>query len=251
MKTLLKLIGFFVIFVLLFSCIQQKERNNERIGSLMNSLDQACYSGIVLNTLDGKTLDANQAYLDMLGYSLAEIQEITFQELTPKKWHEMERELFEQVLKQGYSGVYEKEYIRKDGTIFPTRHQAWLIYDEEGKPSRLFGMVQDITPKPEDEIIGSWLRAVEAKDVTFNAQVIFNEDKSFDFIVLDEGTNHTNTSGHNLFQDNQITFVDDDCPEPGIYKFEIKEDELIITVLKDSCKPRITAWAGTWSKKSE
>ncbi len=251
MKTIFKLIGFTLIFVLLVSCIQQKERNNERIDTLMNSLDQACYSGIVLNTLDGKTLDANQAYLDMLGYRLDEIREITYQELTPQKWLEMEQELFQKVLKQGYSGVYEKEYIRKDGTIFPTRHQAWLIYDEEGKPSRLFGMVQDITPKPEDDIIGSWLRAVEAEDVTFNAQVIFNEDKTFDFIVLDEGTNHTNTSGENLFEENQITFIDSDCPEPGIYKFEIKEDELIITVLNDSCKPRITAWDGIWTRISE
>ena len=251
MKTIFKIFGFGLIFILLVSCIQQKARNNERIDTLLNSLDQACYSGIVLNTLDGKTLDANQAYLDMLGYRLDEIREITYQELTPKKWHEMEQELFEEVLKQGYSGVYEKEYIRKDGTIFPTRHQAWLIYDDEGKPSRLFGIVQDITPKPEDEIIGSWLRAVEAKDVTFNAQVIFNADYESWDSKINEGTNHTNTSGHNLFQDNQITFVDDDCPEPGIYKFEIKEDELIITVLKDSCKPRITAWDGAWTRKSE
>ncbi|NQV19432.1 MAG: PAS domain S-box protein [Armatimonadetes bacterium] len=251
MKTLLKFLGFGLIFILLISCIQQKERNNERIDTLLNSLDQACYSGIVLNTLDGKTLDANQVYLDMLGYSIAEIREITFQELTPKEWHEMEQELFEKVLKEGYSGVYEKEYIRKDGTIFPTRHQAWLIYDDEGKPSRLFGIVQDITPKPEDEIIGSWLRAVEAEDITFNAQVVFNEDKTFDFIVLDEGTNHTNTSGENLFKGNQITFIDADCPEPGIYQFEIKEDILIITVLSDSCKPRTVAWDGAWTRKSE
>ncbi len=242
---------FTMIFILFVSCIQQQESNTERIYTLMNSLDQACYSGIVLNTLDGKTLDANQFYLDMLGYSLDEIREITYQELTPKKWHEMEQKLFEKVLKQGFSGVYEKEYIRKDGTIFPTRHQAWLIYDAEGNPSRLFAIVKDITPKPEEMIIGSWLKAVEAEDITFNAQADFNEDKSFDFIVLDEGTNHTNTSGYNLFQENQITFVDEDCPEPGIYEFEFKEDKLIITVLNDSCKPRITAWAGAWTKKNE
>ena len=47
-------------------------------------------------------------------------------------------------METGYSGVYEKEYIRKDGSIFPIRIQAWLIMDEKHKPSRLLGIVQDI-----------------------------------------------------------------------------------------------------------
>lgn len=106
--------------------------------------------GIVINSLDGMTLDENKAYLKMLGYTSEEIRSITYQELTPAKWHLMEHNLFEKVMKTGYSGVYEKEYIRKDGSIFPIRIQAWLIMDERHKPSRLLGIVQDISSEKKE-----------------------------------------------------------------------------------------------------
>ena len=77
----------------------------------------------------------------------------TYQELTPAKWHLKEHNLFEKVMKTGYSGVYEKEYIRKDESIFPIRIQAWLIMDEKHKPSRLLGIVQDISGEKKEEEI--------------------------------------------------------------------------------------------------
>ncbi|NQU19039.1 PAS domain S-box protein [bacterium] len=49
--------------------------------------------------------------------------------------------------KTGYSGVYNKEYIRKNGTVFPIRMQAWLTRDEKGVPSRLLGIVRDVSKK--------------------------------------------------------------------------------------------------------
>jgi len=101
--------------------------------------------GIVINSLDGMTIVANQAYLAMMGYAAGEIKSITYQQLTPAKWHAMEQELFQKVLKTGYSGFYEKEYIRKDGSVFPIRIHTWLMMDEEQKPYRLFGLIQDIS----------------------------------------------------------------------------------------------------------
>ena len=48
----------------------------------------------------------------------------------------------EQVMKRGYSDEYEKEYIRKDGTVFPISTWAWLIRDENGKPKRIWGIIK-------------------------------------------------------------------------------------------------------------
>ena len=110
---------------------------------LVNELKKDKGEGIVINSLDGTTIVANSNYLKMLGYTSDEIKSITYQELTPSKWHAMEAKLFKKVMKTGYSGIYKKEYIRKDGTIFPIRIQAWLIMDNNHKPSRLFGIVQN------------------------------------------------------------------------------------------------------------
>ena len=126
---------------------KQLEESEQRYKTLTLALEEASRDGIVINSLDGMTIDANQAYLDMLGYTLEEIKQITYQQLTPQKWHKMEQDLFNLVMKRGYSGIYKKEYIRKDGTIFPVRVQAWLIRDEQGEPYRLLGIVRDLSEK--------------------------------------------------------------------------------------------------------
>ncbi|MCD6574262.1 MEKHLA domain-containing protein, partial [Candidatus Aerophobetes bacterium] len=126
---------------------KQLEESEQRYKTLTLALEEAIRDGIVINSLDGMTIDANQAYLDMLGYTLEEIKQVTYQQLTPQKWHKMEQDLFNLVMKRGYSGIYKKEYIRKDGTIFPVRVQAWLIRDEQGEPHRLLGIVRDLSEK--------------------------------------------------------------------------------------------------------
>jgi hypothetical protein len=41
-------------------------------------------------------------------------------DLTPQKWHAFEADVVTQQVKgRGYSDVYEKEYQRRDGTVFP------------------------------------------------------------------------------------------------------------------------------------
>ena len=48
--------------------------------------------------------------------------------------------------KDPYSGVYQKEYIRKDGTAFPIEVRVWLIRDDKGEPSGIWGFVSRYFP---------------------------------------------------------------------------------------------------------
>ncbi len=102
--------------------------------------------GIVMTDMEGNIVQCNRAYLDMLGYTEAEIKAMTYIQLTPEKWRRMEEEIVEsQVLVKGHSDEYEKEYIRKDGQVFPISLRVWLIRDESGEPSGMWGVVRDIT----------------------------------------------------------------------------------------------------------
>lgn len=119
------------------------------------SLFESSLDGIVVIGLEGKIVEANQAYLDMLGYTLQEARELTYAQLTPEKWHEMEMNIVhEQILTRGYSDEYEKEDIRKDGTLVPISVRRWLIADESGSPIGMWNITRDITERKraEDEL---------------------------------------------------------------------------------------------------
>lgn len=106
--------------------------------------------GFVMVNLDGGIIDANQAFCQMLGYTLEELQQIkNFYEFTPERWREWERKEIwnKRLLQQGYSGIYEKEYIRKDGSVFPVELQSYTVFDKEGNPYYLWGVSRDITEK--------------------------------------------------------------------------------------------------------
>lgn len=111
--------------------------------------------GLVATDIDGHILECNQAYIDMLGYSRDDARKLTYQQITPQKWHTMETKIVKElIIGRGYSDEYEKEYIRKDGTVFPISIRVWVIRDEDGKPKGMWGIIRDITEykRTEEEI---------------------------------------------------------------------------------------------------
>jgi PAS domain S-box-containing protein len=53
----------------------------------------------------------------------------------------------DQVVARGYSEVYEKEYRRKDGTVFPAELRTFLIRDRSGRPVAMWAIVRDVTER--------------------------------------------------------------------------------------------------------
>ncbi|MCF8041557.1 MAG: PAS domain S-box protein [Desulfarculaceae bacterium] len=82
----------------------------------------------------------------MVGYSRKQLRKKTYQELTPAKLYDLEKKLRdEQIMQKGWCEVYEKQYIKSDGTVFPVRTQSWLVRDETGRPLFLLGIIRDIS----------------------------------------------------------------------------------------------------------
>ncbi|TXT65977.1 MAG: putative Histidine kinase [Promethearchaeota archaeon] len=111
-------------------------------------LFESSRDGIAMTNLDGKITECNQAFLDMLGYSKEEITQKSYEDITVTKWHKMEENIIQtQVMKRGYSDEYEKEYIKKEGEIFPINIKTWTRCDKSGKIIGLWAIVRDITEK--------------------------------------------------------------------------------------------------------
>jgi len=100
----------------------------------------------------GKIIEFNPAFRAMLGYLAEELLNLTYEDLTPAKWHKIEKRILcEQVDKRGYSDLYEKEYIKKDGQIISVELMTYLRYDKEGITSGYWAIVRDITEKKLEE----------------------------------------------------------------------------------------------------
>jgi PAS domain S-box-containing protein len=115
---------------------------------LFNLLSESIMDAYVSVDMTGNILQYNEIYRSMLGYEAEELYSKTYTDLTPEKWHSKERKIVEeQVIPRGYSEVYEKEYLRKDGTVFPIELRTQLIRDDEGKPSIMWAIIRDITER--------------------------------------------------------------------------------------------------------
>jgi PAS domain S-box-containing protein len=112
------------------------------------NLFESSLDGIAMVDQQGKITDCNQAFLNMVGFSKNEVKNLTYQDLTSAKYHEMEEDILEnQVQKRGYSDEYEKEYIRKNGEKFPVSLKTWKINDKNGGFCGYWAIVRDITEK--------------------------------------------------------------------------------------------------------
>jgi len=98
--------------------------------------------------LQGHIVEHNTTFQEMLGYTEAEIRNLTYQDLTPQEWHAMEaRIVAEEVIPLGYSRIYEKGYFRKDGSVFPVELRTNLLRGEQGQPTGMWALIRDITER--------------------------------------------------------------------------------------------------------
>ncbi len=133
----------------LFSDITKRRQQEEKLyqsEARYRMLHESMRDAFVYVRMDGRILDFNNLYCKMLGYSPEEIQTLTYQSLTPERWHAYEDAIVrDQIIGRGYSDIYEKEYRRKDGTIFPVELRTILARDSAGTPIGMWGIVRDIT----------------------------------------------------------------------------------------------------------
>lgn len=115
-------------------------------------LFESMQDAVATVAMDGRIQDCNNIFLEMLGYSREEIHGLIYLDLTPAPWHEIEKEIInQQVVPRGYSDVYEKEYRRKDGTVFPVELKAFLMRDQSGCPLYMGAIIRDITERKKIE----------------------------------------------------------------------------------------------------
>jgi PAS domain S-box-containing protein len=77
--------------------------------------------GIMIWVVEGRIIEANEAFLDMLGYSREDLisGRIRWTELTPAEWRDADERAIAELKATGTVRPREKEYFRKDGSRVP------------------------------------------------------------------------------------------------------------------------------------
>ncbi len=139
--------------------------------------------GIALNEMDGSFVEANQGFLDMIGYTADECRQLTYWQLTPEEYSAQEAAQLESLSTTGRYGPYEKEYIHKDGHRVGVLLNGTIIRDRDGN-QRIWSIVQDITERKQAE--EALNRFKSTLDVTKDCVFMF-EPSSLKFFYVNQG----------------------------------------------------------------
>ncbi len=114
----------------------------------IDQLKESLTSGYVAIDQNGRIIEFNEAYRKIFGYETSELMKLSWQDLTLEKSQGLEAKIFsEQVFTRGYSDIYEKECVRKDGSIVPVEKRAFITKDRHGKVSSIWAIVNDISDR--------------------------------------------------------------------------------------------------------
>lgn len=105
--------------------------------------------GLALCQMDGRLVDVNPAFAKVIGYSIDEVMELSYWQITPKKYATQEQAQLDHLIAYGHYGPYEKEYRHKDGHLIPVRLHGTLF--EKDGVSYIWSSVQDTSIEQEAE----------------------------------------------------------------------------------------------------
>ena len=97
---------------------RDSEQELQAIELRFRQVAESSLIGIVFFGVDGAVVGANDAFLELIGYSRDELGagRINWHSLTPPEYAGLDREMIATLQSTGSCPVFEKEYIRKDGS---------------------------------------------------------------------------------------------------------------------------------------
>ncbi len=106
--------------------------------------------GIALTDMNGKYIEFNDAFRLITGYTEDELNQLDYWKLTPEKYKDLEMFQLKSLSETRKYGPYEKEYLRKDGTLIPIRLRGVLLTGKDGIDF-IWSLVEDITHQKEQQ----------------------------------------------------------------------------------------------------
>ena len=165
--------------------IQQDEIAVPNGEAMFDALFGQAAVGVAVGSIEGRFLRANDALCRMLGYSEQELLQRTVRDITHADDLESNLEFREQILSgQAQSRVYDKRYLRRDGSPIWVQIVGTVVRDGSGAPQCLVALVYDITElkSAQDALRGSERRF--RRMVELSSDWYWIQDENLRFLEL-------------------------------------------------------------------
>jgi PAS domain S-box-containing protein len=177
--------------------------------SKIRRLVEANIIGVFLGDFDGRILEANDAFLGIVGYDREDLAagRVNWKDLTPPDWRQRDAQWIEEHKQSGVRLPIEKEYFRKDGSRVPILLGS-ATFEQGGNQSVAF--VLDLTERKRAE-----------RAATLSAEALRRSEA---YLAESQGLSHT---GSAVFNDARILYWSDETyrilgfdPRDGVPSYE-------------------------------
>ncbi len=181
------LLVFFMLFTGLVLSFQNaikaySQREQAAAVHRYQSLFEQSNDAVFILDLNGRHLEVNQRAVELLGYSRAELLELSQKDIVVAEEHGASSTSLKSMLLGIKLVPYERTFLRKDGTKVPVEINVELVRDQQGQPLHLQSLVRDISSRTHLE---AELRQSEARQramLEAIPDIVFRCDASGNFI---------------------------------------------------------------------
>lgn len=116
-----------------------------------HALFRQAHDAVFILNLEGQHLEANWRAADLLGYTIEEIQNLTFRDLSGE--YTDSQAILGRLLDGEHIPVYERVFCKKEGTLISVEISVELVRDLDGNPLHIQSVVRDITERKQAEML--------------------------------------------------------------------------------------------------
>ncbi len=149
---------------------KQVEAALERTSLRFRRLFEANIVGVLFSNIHGVIHDANDAFLEMTGYSRADLP-LRWDTMTPAEWGDENRRANDQLHRMGRVTPWEKEYFRKDGSRVPVL-VGGAVLESDGEETVFFAVDLSKLKNAEEQVRDVQLRLDHAARLSVMGELL-------------------------------------------------------------------------------
>ena len=148
-QDLVRLLVFVLVSLIICALLAARERTERALQeseARVRRLVDSNIIGVIHSHFDGRILEANDAFLTMVGYTRAELRvgTVRWDTITPPELRHLSERAMEKLKTSGVCPPFEKEYVRKDGSRTPVLIGLALL---EGTKDQAMCFVLDLSER--------------------------------------------------------------------------------------------------------